>query len=92
MREDEREWIITVADDHLDRLDQIVAELERSGLRVERVLAGIGQVVGCTKLDESAPGQASSDPIRKRFTVVTGVVSVDAVRQYRVSPPDDEVQ
>lgn len=92
MSEEEREWIITVDDQHLDQLDQIVAELEKAGLRVESVLYSIGQVTGCTRLAETTKDSATTDPARKRLTVVTGVASVDAVQHYRIQPPDAEIQ
>lgn len=57
----EKEWVITVKDDHLHRLDEVVAELEAAGLRVDRVLSLLGQVTGRTSMDEEAPdaGRAS---------------------------------
>lgn len=91
MPEQKREWVVTLDDNYLDRIDQIVAELERAGLRVERVLATIGQVAGCTTVAEPTQGSIE-DPCRERMTVITGVLSVDAVRQFSAPSPDSDVQ
>lgn len=78
---EQSEWVITVDDDHLDQLDQIVSELERSGLAVDRVLRMIGQISGHA---EEACEQA--------FIQVRGVVSVDLSSRRGIAPPDEPVQ
>ncbi|GAB3843183.1 hypothetical protein [Nesterenkonia populi] len=83
----EKEWVITVKDDHLHRLDEVVAELEAAGLRVDRVLSLLGQVTGRTSMDEEAP-----DAGRASLCSALGVASVDAAVQHRLDPPDSAVQ
>lgn len=92
MSEQAREWIVTVDDQHLDQLDEVVNQLKDAGMRVDRVLYSIGQITGCTRLAEASGDTATADPIRERLTVITGVVSVDVVQQYDIGPPDSEVQ
>lgn len=39
-----QQWIITVDDDHLDAMDEVVAELREAGLVVDKVLRSLGQI------------------------------------------------
>lgn len=82
----EQEWVITVKDAHLHRLDEVVADLEAAGLRVERVLKMLGQVTGRTVTTEKTP-----DEDRASLASAAGVASVDAAVQHRLRPaPDGE--
>ncbi|WP_120003032.1 hypothetical protein [Nesterenkonia muleiensis] len=88
----EKEWIVTVDDQDLHRLDEIVAELESAGLEVIRVLRSLGQVTGRTQTKDAVGGSAAEDSAPEPLAAVSGVVSVDAVQQYSIKPPDAEVQ
>lgn len=80
------EWIITVDDDALARLDELVAELESQGLEVLRVLRTLGQIAGCTEV-----GSSEADPTPEALSKVPGVRSVDAVQTYTIRPSGAEV-
>ena len=70
---------VSVDDEHLDRLDHVLDRLRELGLEVDEVLPNIGIVTGST---------ADPDALRG----VDGVLSVDAQREFRIPPPDEEVQ
>ena len=76
----EQEWVVTVADEYLTHLDDVIADLESVGFRPSGVLRSLGQVTGCT-----SAAHASADS-------VTGVAAVDAVHRYRAAPPDADIQ
>lgn len=75
------EWIITVDDEHLDHLDDVVASLKRAGLTVDQVLATLGQICGRAQYSQ-----------RTTFAAVSGVASVSAAQRHRIAPPEAEVQ
>ncbi|SDC11404.1 hypothetical protein [Actinokineospora iranica] len=73
---------VTVDDDGLARLPEVVAALEAAGMRVERVLAAIGAVTG------TAAPDAIGD-----LRAVAGVDGVEpASAPFRLPPPDSDVQ
>lgn len=74
-------YIVTVQSQYLDRVDEVASMLESAGLKVERVLGTLGQILG--RAEEA-----------KRTTLggVEGVRSVDPARQFRINPPDSEIQ
>lgn len=82
-----QQWVVTVGDEHLHRLDAIVDDLEAAGLHVEQVLRVLGQITGRAEAADSAEGS-----LQRRLSTVTGVESVDSARQHSVGPPDAEIQ
>ncbi|HIY65042.1 MAG TPA: hypothetical protein H9830_02035 [Candidatus Agrococcus pullicola] len=88
MSDQAREWILTVDDQHLDRLDEIVAALESAGLYIDRVLTTLGQIAGHTDAEDARDAISA----RASFAAVTGISTVDAVQHFGVAPPDEEVQ
>jgi len=70
---------ITVDEEHLASLDQVVEALRESGMHVESVLEGLGMVTGSTP-----------DPAALRE--VEGVSGVDTGLEYQLPPPEDEIQ
>lgn len=82
-----QQWVITVDQAHLNRLDDVVEGLQSAGLRVDRVLHSLGQVSGRTESAEDA----ESSP-QQRLAAVTGVESAVASQKVRISPPDAEIQ
>lgn len=82
-----QEWIITIENQHLERIDDVVTELEALGLHAQGVLRSLGQVTGSTHLT-----QDSAEAVRHSLASVTGVASVDDSRQWKIAPPDDPVQ
>lgn len=73
--------VISVADDQLARLTEVVDELRAAGLRVGEVLDSVGVVTG------TVDGAAVS-----ALSTVPGVLEVERSRVYRVPPPDSSVQ
>lgn len=86
----EQQWIITVDEEHLDGIDEVVAELEAAGLVVDRVLRSLGQITGHTEATPGIQTQAAGEP--QRFSAVTGVASADGAQRHHIAPPDAEVQ
>ncbi|WP_147383507.1 hypothetical protein [Nesterenkonia natronophila] len=83
----EQEWVVTVAHQYLQHIDDVVSNLESLGFRTSGVLRNLGQVTGGTTVPH-----ASADSVRSALAAVTGVASVDAVHRYRAAPPDHDVQ
>ena len=73
---------ISVADDALDRIDEVVAALEAGGLHVEQVLRPLGVITG--SVEDTGRVQA--------LGAVTGVASVEPQRTVQLPPPGSDVQ
>jgi hypothetical protein len=72
---------ISVADDAIDRIDEVVAALEDGGMHVDQVLRPLGVITG------------SVDTQRvKALGAVSGVAAVEPQRTVQLPPPDSEVQ
>jgi hypothetical protein len=69
---------ISVADDAIDRIDEVVAALESGGLQVDQVLRPLGVITG------------SADT--RHVQALGGVASVEPQRTFRLPPPDSDVQ
>lgn len=69
--------LVTVAEGHEDRIDDVAAALEAAGLSVERVLRAVGVIVGS--------GEAG---LRATLAGLDGVGAVEPDRQVRLDPPD----
>ncbi|MBC3191135.1 hypothetical protein H7X46_08675 [Pseudonocardia sp. C8] len=72
-------WLVSVAEGH--GIDDVVAGLEGAGLQVEKVLRGVGVVVGTCDEDR-----------RSALAGVAGVGAVEPDREIRLAPPDSDVQ
>ena len=72
---------ISVADDAIDRIDEVVAALEDGGMQVDQVLRPLGVITGSA---DTRQVQA--------FGAVAGVASVEPQRTFRLPPPDADVQ
>ena len=73
--------VVTVGEDKLDALPEVVAHLERAGLQVEGVLELLGQVTGQV---ETTLGLAS-------LRAVEGVQAVEREGQVQLPPPDSTI-
>jgi hypothetical protein len=72
---------ISVADDAIDRIDEVVAALEDGGMHVDQVLRPLGVITG------------SVDTQRvQALGAVSGVAAVEPQRTVQLPPPDSEVQ
>ena len=73
--------VVSVDDDHLDGIDEVVAGLREAGMRVDAVHDTIGTVTG------------TADPASlNTLGSVPGVADVEPARGYQQPPPDSEVQ
>jgi hypothetical protein len=70
---------VTVDEEHLADMSQVVEALRAHGMQVDDVLEGLGMVTG------RAP---DTEVLRQ----VEGVSAVDAVMERHVPPPEDEIQ
>jgi precorrin-6B methylase 2 len=70
---------VLVDDDHLARIDEVAAALQRAGLRVGDVLPAVGAITG--SIDEPAA-----------LATVEGVAAIEPAREIRLPPPDEDVQ
>lgn len=70
---------VTVDEEHLADLDQVVEALRARGMQVDAVLEGLGMVTG------RAP---DAETLRQ----VEGVSAVDPVMQRHIPPPEDDIQ
>ena len=72
---------ISVADDAIDRIDEVVAALEDGGMQVDQVLRPLGVITG------------SVDTQRvQALGAVSGVADVEPQRTVQLPPPDSDVQ
>jgi hypothetical protein len=72
---------VSVADGSMDRFPEVVRRLKDAGLDVEQELGEIGVVTG--SID---PEKAES--LRK----IEGVSHVERSREFRIAPPDSDIQ
>jgi hypothetical protein len=73
--------VVTVTDEHRDRIEHVANALRLAGLQVTQVLEELGQVTGTARED-------GLDALR----AVVGVRSVDQSGDVRIAPPDSPVQ
>lgn len=73
--------IVSVADDHLEKIGEVLAGLRGAGLRVATVLDAIGTITGTVH-----------DGAIEALSLVRGVAAVERERIYRSAPPDAEIQ
>jgi hypothetical protein len=72
---------VSVADDAIGRIDEVVAALENGGMHVEQVLRPIGVITG------------SADTQRvQALSSVAGVAAVEPQRTVQLPAPDSDVQ
>ena len=74
-------YIVTVQSQYLGRVQEVTELLESAGMHVERVLGTLGQIIGRAEEDK-----------RPTLAGVEGVQSVDPQRQFRIPPPESEIQ
>ena len=70
---------VTVDDEHLESMDQVVDALKQRGMHVDSVLESLGLVTGST-------------PDASALREVEGVSGVDTQLEHQIAPPEDEVQ
>jgi methylmalonyl-CoA mutase cobalamin-binding subunit len=80
-KESKKDVIVSVSDEHLGHIRDVVDALRKAGLDVKEVLEGTGTITGA----------AASDDWRGLSTV-SGVASVEPAGSYQIPPPDSDVQ
>ena len=75
------EVTIAVDDDHVGNLDEVAERLRAVGMAVDELLGEIGIITG--RIAESRKEELES---------VEGVSHVERSREYRLPPPDSEIQ
>jgi hypothetical protein len=73
--------VVSIADDHLDDLTEVVADLRKVGLRVTEVMDAVGMITG------TVPKSALDE-----LECVPGVAEVERQRSVNVAPPEEDVQ
>ncbi|HET9142844.1 hypothetical protein [Actinophytocola sp.] len=73
--------VVSVADDHLDGIDEVVAGLRAAGMRVDGVLDTVGMVTGSAAPD-------SLDALQS----VPGVADVERQHHHQHAPPESDIQ
>ena len=72
---------VSIAEDHLDQMDEVVRRMERAGLKVDQRLDAIGVVSG--SIEAARVGSLES---------VGGVASVERSRQVGIPPHEEDPQ
>lgn len=72
---------VTVDDDHVDRIEDIVDQLRAAGLQVHQVLGSVGIITG-----------EVTDAQRPAIAQVAGVASVQDQQMFQLPPPDSDLQ
>ena len=72
---------VSVADGSIDRFSEVVARLKDAGLDVEQELEEIGVVTGSIDSEKA-------ESLRE----IEGVSHVESSREFRISPPDSDIQ
>ncbi|MBW3614164.1 MAG: ketohydroxyglutarate aldolase [Actinobacteria bacterium] len=72
---------VTVAEDHLDMVENLAAQLRAAGMSVHQVLSTVGIITG--SVDSTA---------RDSIGAVDGVAAVEEETSFQLPPPDAEVQ
>lgn len=72
---------ITVDDDHLGTLDEVVASVRAAGVQVTAVHAAIGVISGSV-----------ADDVRGPLSAIRGVASIERAPRFGVAPPDAPIQ
>lgn len=73
--------LISVDDEHLPKMRQVVERCKAAGLDVEQSLDQIGTITGSV-----APGKIGA------LSKVAGVANVERSGEYDVGPPDSDLQ
>jgi hypothetical protein len=72
---------VSVADDHLDKIQKVKKALQSAGMEIEDVLEAAGVITGSAK-------EEAIDSLEG----VKGVTAVERSQTYQLPPPDSDVQ
>jgi hypothetical protein len=72
---------VSVDNDHLDKIDEVAAELRSKGMQVDQVLSEVGVISG------SVP-----DDLRQALETGSGVEGVEEAKSFQIPPPESDIQ
>ena len=72
---------VSVDEAHLSQIQQIVEQLESSGMVVEQTLSSIGVINGSVNSEQL-----------DRLAQIEGVTNVEPQQSYQLNPPNSEIQ
>jgi len=72
---------VTVSDDHLDKIDDVAAELRRRGMHIDQMLGVAGVISGSV-----------SDEAQEQLSNVAGVDAVEKTASFQLPHPESPVQ
>jgi hypothetical protein len=72
---------VSVADDAIGRIDEVVTALENGGMHIDQVLRPIGVITGSVDTQHV-----------RALGSVAGVAAVEPQRTVQLPPPDSDVQ
>lgn len=81
MNPEKKPVIVTIEESHLARIQEVVDELQRSGMEVNYVLESLGQVTGVVNREDES-----------RLQALEGVLQVDPSITFELPPPDADIQ
>ncbi len=76
-----RKVTVTVADDHLDHIEEVAQRLRSAGMTVDRVLGPVGIITGSL--------QPSGRP---SIEAMAEVAAVEDDMEFQLPPPDSDLQ
>ena len=79
--DDRVQVLVSVDDEHLPKMRQVVERCKAAGLDVEQALDQIGAITGSVE-----PGRIGD------LSKVAGVVNVERMGAYDIGPPDSDLQ
>lgn len=74
--------VVSIDDQHIGDIATVVEHLRGAGMQIDQVLDGLGMVTG------SVPDEERSEMVVQ----VLGVTSVERQINYRLPPPDSDIQ
>lgn len=76
-----RTYLVSVDDPHAERVREVAERLRSAGMRVHRSMESLGAIEG------------TIDPARiDAVRAVEGVAEVEEAREYRLAPPESDLQ
>ena len=73
--------LVSVKDEHLDRILEVAQSLESAGMKIEQVMDKLGVITG----------SCESEKVEDLYQV-EGASNVEREREYQLAPPDSDIQ
>jgi hypothetical protein len=72
---------VSIADNYLGRISEVVEQSKKAGLKVDHVLDPIGVITGSIESEKI-----------KQLQNVDGIQTIEAEREYKIAPPQSNIQ